>query len=128
MNVNDGHLVEQAVYDDMTEDQKTNYEQVPDNLSLSAKLELMGKQETHVGKDATSGVGRWARSRRDRLELKAKKRNANKCGDYENPENGCPNCGRFRVMLGDDKKHRCEKCCWCIEDADYDLELLEYSR
>ena len=55
-------------------------------------------------------------------------RNANKCGDYENPENGCPNCGRFRVMLGDDKKHRCEKCCWCIEDADYDLELLEYSR
>ena len=47
-----------------------------------------------------------------------------KMGPYDNPENGCPNCGRHRVMIGDDKKHRCEKCGWCIEDSEYDLEIL----
>ena len=54
------------------------------------------------------------------------KRNAAKMGDYENPENGCPNCGRHRVMRGDDGKLRCEKCAWCIEDAGYDGEFLDY--
>ena len=34
-----------------------------------------------------------------------------KMGDYDNPDTGCPNCGRYRIMLGDDGKHRCEKCC-----------------
>lgn len=53
-------------------------------------------------------------------------RNAAKMGDYENPPNGCPNCGRHRVMRGDDGKHRCEKCAWCIEDNRYDGEFLEY--
>ena len=51
-----------------------------------------------------------------------------KNGDYDNPENGCPNCGRFRVMKGDDKKHRCEKCGWCIEDDQYDADFIEYMR
>lgn len=51
-----------------------------------------------------------------------------KIGDYENPEDGCPKCGRFRVMKGDDKKHRCEKCCWCIEDGAYDEDFMDYMR
>lgn len=59
-------------------------------------------------------------------EEEREKRNAAKMGDYENPENGCPNCGRHRVMRGDDGKHRCEKCAWCIEDAGYDGEFLDY--
>lgn len=54
------------------------------------------------------------------------KRNAAKMGEYENPDNGCPNCGRHRVMRGDDGKHRCEKCAWCIEDNSYDEEFQDY--
>ena len=53
---------------------------------------------------------------------------AAKCGDYDNPENGCPKCGRQRVMLGDDKKHRCEKCAWCIEDNDFDGDFFRHLR
>ena len=45
-----------------------------------------------------------------------------KCGDYENPENGCPNCGRHRVTIGNDGKHRCEKCAGCIEDGGIDSD------
>lgn len=59
-------------------------------------------------------------------EEKLLARNAAKLGDYENPEGGCPNCGRHRIMRGDDGKHRCEKCAWCIEDAGYDGEFLDY--
>lgn len=53
---------------------------------------------------------------------------AAKCGNYDNPENGCPKCGRQRVMLGADKKHRCEKCAWCIEDNDYDGDFFRHLR
>jgi tRNA(Ile2) C34 agmatinyltransferase TiaS len=53
-------------------------------------------------------------------------RNQLKIGPYENPENGCPNCGRHRIMKGDDNKHRCEKCYWCIEDNAYDNEFSDY--
>lgn len=49
-----------------------------------------------------------------------------KCGEYT-PDR-CPNCNRHRVMLGSDNKRRCEKCCWCIEDNNYDGEFLDYSR
>ena len=62
----------------------------------------------------------------DSAERKADADNQAKCGEYENPEGGCPACGRFRVMLGDDGKHRCEKCHWCIEDAAIDEELAAY--
>lgn len=55
-----------------------------------------------------------------------RKRNQSKMGPYENPEAGCPNCGRHRVMRGADGKHRCEKCAWCIEDAGVDNEFLDY--
>jgi hypothetical protein len=51
-----------------------------------------------------------------------------KMGYYDNPPDGCPNCGRHRVMVGDDGKHRCEKCGWCIETGDYDSDLLSYLR
>jgi hypothetical protein len=49
-----------------------------------------------------------------------------KCGDYT--ADACPNCTRHRIMFGDDKKRRCEKCCWCIEDNGYDYDLLDVSR
>lgn len=49
-----------------------------------------------------------------------------KMGAYENPPNGCPNCSRHRVMVGADKKHRCEKCAWCIEDNERDYAFLQY--
>ena len=47
-------------------------------------------------------------------------------GDYDNPENGCPNCGRHRVMVGVDGNHRCEKCAWCIEDSEIDGAFSDY--
>ena len=53
-------------------------------------------------------------------------RNRAKMGEYDNPEMGCPHCGRHRVMIGDDGKHRCEKCAWCIEDGEYDFEFSDY--
>ena len=40
-------------------------------------------------------------------------------GDYDNPENGCPNCGRSRICICKNGKHRCEKCNWVIEDNNY---------
>lgn len=45
-------------------------------------------------------------------------------GEYSGED--CENCGRNRVMIGDDEKHRCEKCGWCKEDKDFDGELLDY--
>lgn len=53
------------------------------------------------------------------LKLQASKR-----GEYV--DLACPNCGRHRVMLGADGKRRCEKCCWCIEDKNYDNDFVEY--
>ena len=49
-----------------------------------------------------------------------------KMGDYVDID--CPNCNRHRVMLGDDGKHRCEKCYWCIEDNNYDSDFSRWSR
>lgn len=40
-------------------------------------------------------------------------------GEYRNPDNGCPNCGRFRVCICPNGKHRCEKCNWVLEDKGY---------
>lgn len=33
-------------------------------------------------------------------------------GDYDNGENGCPHCGRHRLCICQNGKHRCEKCNW----------------
>lgn len=32
---------------------------------------------------------------------------------------GCPHCGRMRLCLCSNGKHRCEKCNWCPELDDY---------
>lgn len=37
------------------------------------------------------------------------------CGDYDNGENGCPNCGRFRLCKCPNGMRRCEKCNWSPE-------------
>ena len=37
----------------------------------------------------------------------------------------CPNCGRQRVCLCDNGKHRCDKCNWVIEDEEYCIEPLD---
>ena len=66
----------------------------------------------------------WYKSRED--EERWFQEQSKKVGPYDNPEEGCPNCGRFRIMLGDDQKHRCEKCCWCIEDKEIDFDFMRY--
>ena len=40
-------------------------------------------------------------------------------GDYDNGEHGCPNCGRSRLCLCPNGKHRCKKCNWCPELGTY---------
>ena len=60
----------------------------------------------------------------NKQEEETRERNQNKEGDYTSDL--CPNCHRSRIMLGDDKKRRCEKCAWCIEYRDYDYEYLSY--
>jgi len=57
-------------------------------------------------------------------EHEIRERNRKKMGPYI--EESCPHCGRQRVMTGDDGKHRCEKCCWCVEDNNYDDEFSGY--
>jgi hypothetical protein len=78
MNVDNGHLVREKMLAEMKEEARENYERVPERLTLSAKLELMGKDETVVGKEATSQIAEWARSKRNRLERKVRKRKMNK--------------------------------------------------
>lgn len=76
MDVNTGHLVSEEEYMNMKEEARRNYEPVPENLTLSAQLELMGKDETIVGKEATSGIATWARSKREDM-IKALREKAN---------------------------------------------------
>jgi len=38
-------------------------------------------------------------------------------GDYD--ANPCENCGRSRVCICPNGKHRCEKCNWCPEDKTF---------
>lgn len=40
-------------------------------------------------------------------------------GEYDNGDDGCPHCGRHRLCLCQNGKHRCEKCNWCPELNDY---------
>lgn len=40
-------------------------------------------------------------------------------GQYDNCDAGCPNCGRFRLCVCANGKHRCEKCNWSPELNDY---------
>jgi len=76
MNPETGHLVTPECLNSLSSHE--DYEEVPEKLNLSAQLELAGRDETFVGKEATSQVAKWARSKRDRLKIKVKKRKANK--------------------------------------------------
>lgn len=51
------------------------------------------------------------------MDLQAIKREVEewKVVGYDNGETGCPHCGRSRLMLCKNQKHRCEKCQWCPE-------------
>ncbi len=49
-----------------------------------------------------------------------------KIGDYINED--CVNCGRRRVMTGDDGKRRCEKCFYCVDDEDFDFDFMDYMK
>jgi len=40
-------------------------------------------------------------------------------GQYANPPDGCPNCGRYRVCICANGMHRCEKCNWVPELNEY---------
>ena len=40
-------------------------------------------------------------------------------GDYANGDTGCPHCGRMRLCICANGKHRCEKCNWSPELNDY---------
>lgn len=40
-------------------------------------------------------------------------------GEYDNGDAGCPHCGRHRLCMCPNGKHRCEKCNWCPELNDY---------
>lgn len=57
-------------------------------------------------------------------EEEKRERNHSKMGGYTSDD--CPNCGRQRIMKGDDGKHRCEKCAWCIEDNEIDFEFNDF--
>lgn len=72
VDVNTGHLISDEMYERLQEELRENYEPVPEELSLSAQLELMGKEETYVGKEATSKIARWARTK---SKLKKRKMN-----------------------------------------------------
>ena len=55
-------------------------------------------------------------------DKKSIERYLSKMGPYTGEQ--CPNCGRTRIMLGKDGKHRCEKCAWNVEDSKYDGDLV----
>jgi len=40
-------------------------------------------------------------------------------GEYANGDTGCTHCGRHRLCLCPNGKHRCEKCNWSPELNDY---------
>jgi hypothetical protein len=40
-------------------------------------------------------------------------------GEYDNGDNGCPECGRHRLCICPNGKHRCEKCDWSPEEQKF---------
>ena len=80
MNCDTGHLVSAEALKDMTEEERRNYEQVPSHLSLAAQLELMGKDETYVGKSASGGMSKHMLGKRKKKRQIAKaSRRKNRC-------------------------------------------------
>ncbi|RLI65896.1 MAG: hypothetical protein DRO67_01965 [Candidatus Asgardarchaeum californiense] len=68
MNVDDNHLVSPEAYAKMSEYMKQFFEPIPNELSDAAELELMGKEETIVGKDSTGSINTWAEEKRKSKE------------------------------------------------------------
>ena len=83
MNIDNGHLVDMARFDDekinsleeaISHLKENGYEQLPDNenIQTAAKLELAGKKETYVGLKSSGTMSRWAREKRKRLAMSGK--------------------------------------------------------
>ena len=83
MNVDNGHLVRPHLLDEMSEDERKKYEPVPSHLDLIAQLELMGKNETYVGKNASGSLSKHMRIERNKRKKKRQlakiSRRKNKC-------------------------------------------------
>ena len=109
---------------------------LPGNRDPESPCEVYAPRPQHPTDwlDGCQGDGHWLCAEcchltaDDAEEERWTKEQQAKCGDYKNGEAGCPNCGRHRVMRGDDGKRRCEKCAWCIEDASYDSDLGQFLR
>lgn len=43
-------------------------------------------------------------------------------GEYSGTK--CPNCGRYRLCICPNGKHRCEKCEWVPEENRYVMEVI----
>ena len=102
-----------------------NYIRIPANVvpddEIGQIIEFLGS----CVKDGVSGektpdketLGRWYR----RLtELKEELDEVMwRHGPYDQDENGCPKCGRLRLCVCPNGKHRCEKCNWSPELNDF---------
>ena len=64
MNIDNNHLINSELYDKLTSEQKKEYTSIPDALFLEARLELLGKMETVVGKESTGSINEWAEEKR----------------------------------------------------------------
>lgn len=66
----------------------------------------------------------YNREQAEKEEEENRNKQRAKMGDYTGDD--CPNCGRCRIMRGDDEKRRCEKCGLCIEDGTFDKEFFNF--
>ncbi len=87
MNTDTGHLVDM---EGMTREKQeemfgNGYEPVPDHLEQAAKLELMGKKETYVGRHATGSLSKHMRGERRKKEQAAKAHRRRKRCHTDNP-------------------------------------------
>ena len=75
MNTNTGHLVKEAMLAGMTDEERKQYEEVPKELNIEARLELMGKMETVVGKESTGSINTWAEEKRVAKQMTTRQKN-----------------------------------------------------
>ena len=78
MNQDTGHLVAEMTEEEIK--RLEGYEPVPEHLRDQASLELMGKKETYVGKEASGSLSKHMRckQKKKRQMAKASRRN-NRC-------------------------------------------------
>jgi len=65
MNVNNNHLVDAVVYNEMPAAQKAEYESLPDHLNRAAHRKLAGKKEATVAMNSGGKLSRWAKKKRE---------------------------------------------------------------